>query len=354
MPTARARPLADRLARVFTALFVGAACALSGTARAQPVGPPPPPPGAEAPFASESAQPDGDGTLLIRTSWAPRDARGERRGTVTLQRRDASGAPRGAALVVYDGPAALTALAVREGAAGVALWRGGARPFVKLALVDLNAADVTRALADRAQIGRAAVSARSGVRLVNLARRAPRGYEPLSAVITPDAVGDGFAVLYQEMGPTQNAEAHSTLAVVTRAGRPTMRVVPVPWSLAALGDSGDRYVLAVRYDGGTAESTRLCFVTLSRAGQPEQHPWWGAPPDVVDEVQLVRTSAPSAAPSWVAVYRGGGTELGKIRAAPVDMSGSWGREAAAPRELGERARSAPWTVRSVAGALTLL
>lgn len=144
------------------------------------------------------------------------------------------------------------------------------------------------------------------------------------------------------------------LAVVTRAGRPTTRVVPVPWSLAALGDGGDRYVLVVRYDGGSAETTRLCFVTLTREGRPEQHPWWGAPPDAVDEVQLVRTNAPPEAPRWVAVYRSGGTELGKIRAAPVDMSGTWGREAAPPRELGERSRTAPWTVRSDAGALTLL
>jgi len=280
--------------------------------------------------------------------------RGERRGTVTLQRRDAAGAPRGAAVTVYDGPAPLSAFAVRAGSAGVVLWRGGARPFVKLAIIDLGAPDVSRALANRAQIAAPAVIARAGVRVVNLPRRAPRRYEPLSALVTADAVGDGFAVLYQEMGPAPEAEAHSTLAVVTRAGRPTTRVVPVPWSLAALGDGGDRYVLAVRYDGGTAEATRLCFVTLSREGQPQQHPWWGAPPDAVDEVQLVRTNEAPAAPSWVAVYRGGGTELGKIRAATVDMSGSWGREAAAPRELGERARAAPWTVRSIAGALTLL
>jgi len=88
--------------------------------------------------------------------------------------------------------------------------------------------------------------------------------------------------------------------------------------------------------------------------RPAGPPWWGAPPDAVDEVQLVRTNEANAALSWVAVYRGGGTELAKIRAAPVDMSGSWGREAAPPRELGERARTAPWTVRSVAGVLTLL
>jgi len=274
MPTARARTLADRLARVFTALCVGAACTVSGTARAQP-GPaaPPAPAGAEAPWASESAQPDGDGTLVLRTRWEGRATRGERRGTVTLERRDAAGAPRGAALTVYEGPAPLSAFAVRAGSAGVVLWRSGARPFVKLAIVDLGAPEVARALANRAQIAGPAVNARAGVRVVNLPRRAPRRYEPLSAVVTADAVGDGFAVLYQEMGPTPEAEAHSTLAVVTRAGRQSVRVVPVPWSLGAIGDAGDRYVLVVRYDGGSAETTRLCFVTLSREGQPQQHPW---------------------------------------------------------------------------------
>jgi hypothetical protein len=293
--------------------------------------------------------------LVMRTSWGARDASGERRGTVTLQRRDATGTPRGAAVTVYDGPAPLAALAVRAGMAGVVLWRGGARPFVKLALVDLGAPELSRALSDAAAVGRSAVPARRGVRLVNFPRRAPRGYEPLAAVIAPDATADGFVVLFEEMGPTPDAEAHSTLAVVLRGGTQTSRVVPVPWALAAIGDAGDRYVLAVRYDGGSRDSTRLCFVTLSRDGQPQQHPWWGAPPDAVDDVQLVRTSAPDAgAATWSAVYRGS-TGMRRIRGAPVDTTGQWGREAPAPAELGERAPGTPWTVvRSADGALRLL
>lgn len=328
------------------------ACASHAAAQPGPEGPPAPDPGAA--WASESMQPDGDGTLVVRTSWAARDARGERRGTVTLHRRDAAGAPRGGTVTVYDGPAPLTALAVRTGMAAIALWRGGARPFVKVVLVDLTATEPSRTLSDRAAIGRAAVAVRAGVRLVTLPRRAPRGYEPLSAVIAPDAVADGFVVLHEEMGPTPEAEAHSTLSVVLRNGRQTARVVPIPWGLAAIADAGERYILAVRYDGGSAETTRLCFVTLSREGQPQQHPWWGAPPDAVDEVQLVRTNAPTATPAtWAAVYRGG-VGLRHIRAAPVDMAGSWGREAPAPRELGERAPGTPWATRTTDGALGLL
>lgn len=300
-------------------------------------------------------QVEGDGTLVVRTSWAARDAHGERRGTVTLQRRAANGAPRGAAVLVYDGPAPLTALAVREGVAAIVLWRGGARPFFKLALIELGAPDVSRALSDATHVGRAAAPTRTGVRLITFQRRAPRGYEPLSAVIAADAVADGFVILFDEMGPTPDAEAHATLAVVGRSGRQTSRVVPVPWGLAALADAGDRYVLAVRYDGSSAESTRLCFVTLTREGQPQQHPWWGAPPDAVDEVQLVRTSAPAAVPAtWAAVYRGG-AGLRHVRRAPVDPSGQWGRDAPAPAELGERAPGLPWTVtRSADGTLRLL
>ena len=307
----------------------------------------------------ESMMAESDGSVVLQTSWQSREPNGARRGVVTLQLRDGAGAPRGATLTVYDGPAPMTALAVRAGVVGVALWRGGAAPFVKLVLIDLEAPEVRRALVDRALVGRAAVSVRAGVRVVPLQRRAPARYEPLATVIAPDAVGDGFVVLYQETGPTPDAEAHSTLAVAPRAGRPTVTVVPVPWSLAAIADAGARYVLAVRYDGGSRESTRLCFVTLTRAGQPEQHPWWGAPPDAVDEVQLVRTNAPTeATATWAAVYRGGGG-MRHIRAAPVDMGGGWGREAPAPRELGERAQGTPWGVRYVVegaavGALRLL
>ena len=65
------------------------------------------------------------------------------------------------------------------------------------------------------------------------------------------------------------------------------------------------------------------------------------------------SGAAGAAASWVAVYRGG-PGLRHVRAAPVDLSGQWGREAPAPRELGERAPGTPWTARSVDGALRLL
>lgn len=349
------RALPAAACAVLTVIFASLSWASPAVVAAQPgPGEGPPQAGPSGPWASETMQPDGDGVLVMRTSWAARDARGERRGVVTLQRRDVAGAPRGASITVYDGPAPLTALAVREGLAGVALWRGGAHPFIKVALLDLSASGINRSLSDPALAHRAASPGRGELRLVTLPRRAPRDYEPLAAVITSDTAHDGFLVLFEEMGPTQGAEAHSTLSVVRKNGAQTGRVVAVPWSLAALADAGDRLVLAVRYDGNTADSTRLCFVTLSREGQPQQHPWWGAPPDAVDEVQLVQASgAAGTAASWVAVYHGG-PGLRHVRAAPVDLSGQWGREAPAPRELGERAPGTPWTARSVDGALRLL
>ncbi len=101
--------------------------------------------------------------------------------------------------------------------------------------------------------------------------------------------------------------------------------MPIPWSLGAIVDDGRGYTLAVNFDGAAPDQTRLCFVTLNRAGQPEQHPWWGSRPAVVEEVQLV-----SVAGGVTAVYRSAGALLAVV----ADRStGQWGKEAAASRTL---------------------
>ncbi len=226
----------------------------------------PSPARAQAPSAEswEEWRVQGEAVVAARTALAAQ-ANGARTAKVTLALLDrklvaqASGAP----IAVYDGPAASTELGVRDGAAAVVLYRGGAQPFVKVALVDLG----TRA-----------------VRVVDLDRTAGAEYAPTAAVICADP--DGFTVLWQEqMRGNPQAEARSTLARVkvdgTFAARPA--AVPIPWSLGAIVDDGRGYTLAVNFDGAAPDQTRICFVTLTRDGKPEQHPWWGSRPAVVEE-----------------------------------------------------------------------
>jgi hypothetical protein len=234
---------------------------------------------------------------------------GTHRGTVTLRRLDASLAPAGAPIDVYSGPEVGTAMAVREGSAAIVLFGGGAQPFVKVALVDLG----TRA-----------------VRLVDLRRGGVAGYTPTAAVACAD-MGDAFTLIWQEQKPgDRSAEARSSIARVKPDGTvlAAPQAAPIPWSLAAIVDDGRGYTLAVNYDGAAPDQTRLCFVTLTRDGKPEQHPWWGSRPDVVVDVQLV-----IAGTKVVAVYRGGPKAASLLAVDADKVTGKWGVEAPPSRPV---------------------
>jgi len=186
------------------------------------------------------------------------------------------------------------------------------------------------------------------VRLVELPRTAGPDYAPTAAVATADA--DGFTLLWQEQKRGDpGAEARSTLARVKPDGTVTAppRAVPIPWSLAALVDDGRGYTLAVSFDGAAPNQTRLCFVTLSREGQPEQHPWWGARPDIVNDVQLALVDG-----KVTAVYRGG-PGSGSLLAVVADKdAGRWGVEGPPGRALATGvAPDAPFAVRVKAGVV---
>jgi hypothetical protein len=267
----------------------------------------------------------GEGVVAVRTAVTA-TAGGPKKTKVTLSQLDKKLATVGDAVVVYDGPGASTALGARDGAAAVALYRGGAQPFVKLALVDL----ATRA-----------------VRLVDLDRTAGPDYAPTAAVLCADP--DGFTVLWQEqMRTNPQAEAHSTLARLKPDGTFVAKpaAVPIPWSLGAILDDGRGYTLAVNYDGASADQTRICFVTLTRAGQPEQHPWWGSRPAVVEDVQLARDGG-----NVLAVYRSGASLL----AVPVDKTGQWGKEAAPSKPLVIGVSTgAPFALRALASGVEVV
>jgi hypothetical protein len=269
----------------------------------------------------------GDGVVATRTTLSAPGTGGARRGKVSLARFDKKRAPAGEAIAVYDGAAASTALGAREGAAAVVLFRGGTQPFVKVAVVDLT----TRA-----------------VRTVDLDRTAGAGYAPTAAVVCADP--DGFTVLWQEeVRGNPQAEARSTFARVKADGTVLARpaAVPIPWSLGAIVDDGRGYTLAVNYDGTAPDQTRICFVTLTRDGKPEQHPWWGSRPSAVDEVQLV-----AVAGKVTAVYRSGGALLSAVA---DKTTGQWGKEADPSRTVATGLQAgAPYAVRAGAGSVEVV
>jgi hypothetical protein len=271
----------------------------------------------------------GDGVIAVRSvaTAPPAGAHGPRQTKVTLARLTAKLAPVGDAIAVYEGPVASTALGVRDGAAAVVLFRGGAQPFVKVALVDL---------------------ATRGVRVIDLARTAGATYTPSAAAVCADP--DGFTVLWQEqVAGNPQAEARSTFARVKADGSlvAAPAAVPVPWALGAIVDDGRGYTLAVSFDGAAPDQTRLCFVTLSRVGLPEQHPWWGSRAAVVEDVQLI-----SVAGRVTAGFRSGGAVLSVV--ADKD-SGQWGKEAAASRTLvSGLTTDAPWALRVGASGVEAL
>ena len=269
-----------------------------------------------------------DGAIALQSTIGA-SADGSRTTTLVVQPLDGKLASKGKPIAVYDGPLVFATLAVRPGAAAVALFRRGTAPFAKIALIDL---------------------AKGTSHVVDLARTAPEGYVPMSAVACADE--DGFTVLWQEQKfGSFDGEPHATMARVRADGTAVTKAsqVAIPWSLGAIVDDGRGYTLAVRYDGQTADQTRICFVTLGRDGRPEQHPWWGARPTVVDEIQLVMIDgAPMAA------YRAGAGGKSILAVAVDTAAGQWGKEAEASKDLAAKTPSAPFAVRARSSAIELV
>jgi hypothetical protein len=124
--------------------------------------------------------------------------------------------------------------------------------------------------------------------------------------------------------------------------------VPVAWGLGAIAATSTGYVLAVRYDGSKPDQTRICFVTLTTAGVPEQHPWWGARPAQVEDIQLVNVGGKVTA-AYRAVSDGD-----SVLSVDVDpATGSWGKEAEASKVLAKNV-DGPFAVRAKKGAIDLV
>jgi hypothetical protein len=268
-----------------------------------------------------------DGTTVSLLATSTTLANGKLGAVVKVQPLDAKLANKGAAIKVYEGAYVISTLAVRPGSAAVLMYRGGATAFVKVGLVELGTGKST---------------------VVDLPRTAGAGSMPTGAVACADA--DGFTFLWQEQG-TGGGAAQGTIARVKADGtivkKPTS--VGMIWSLGAIVDDGRGYTLAVRYDGQAPDQTRIAFVTLTYDGTPEQHPWWGARPAMVGEIQMVMVKGVATA-----VYRAGDATQ-SILAAPADkVKGQWGKEADPSKILVTKGAANPFGARVKNGAIEVV
>jgi hypothetical protein len=245
---------------------------------------------------------------IVRTTWTARNAAGRRTARVDLLHVDPTG-HESLAANVYSGPPVRAVAAMREGAIAVVVYNGGDAGFVRATVIRTDAP------------GRAPVLHRLEASTVGT-----DGFRPARAVVCADETG--FTVLWQDDPSTAaGSAARETRATLRRASidgvwlEPSRRV-EIPWSLGAIAWNGHGYHLAVRYDGSTQDQTRLCLVTLTASGVPEQHPWWASEPESIGEIAL----APSTRGMWVA-WRNDGA--GRVEAALSTQPGSWGASPAA-------------------------
>jgi hypothetical protein len=170
-------------------------------------------------------------------------------------------------------------------------------------------------------------AADTGKPRASIARPGKRRGIPFAVVAA--ATADGFAVFFQEVQQDDPTAAHTYLALLDKTGeaRGAAREVAVPWALADAIDNGDGYHLALFYPGGS-DGMRLSMVSLSRAGQPQQHPDWASAAGFIADVHLVRRGE-----AIVALYRGGG---GGDRLLESDVTAirQWGQEPPKARDHG--------------------
>jgi len=279
----------------------------------------------------DDVRPLAGGLLRVRTRWDAARPGTPRTCIVRVERLAADGRTVAASRSLFQGPAVVPAVAVSGDVAMVALVHEGAGAFVKLAFVDVPAAGGLT------------------VRPVVAAPRpeAARTF-PTWAVVAADP--EGFAILWQETNAVDpNDAAHSFLGRLRRDGSWSVRphAVEVPWPTAAMEWNGHGWTAALWFGGfggqGGPDGIRVCLVTLSLDGRPEQHPWWISRPERVGEVQMLRTAA-----GMEVVWRGGsdGTTLHSHRSEAV---GNWGTEPAPARAHGTIGEDDPFALREGAG-----
>lgn len=152
-----------------------------------------------------------------------------------------------------------------------------------------------------------------------IARPIERRDAPFAVAAT--ATPDGFSVFFQEVQTDDGTAAHTYLVKLDAEGAVggAATEVPVPWSLGAAAWNGSGYHLALFYPGDQ-NGMRLSMVSLSTAGQPQQHPDWASAAGFISDVHLVATDG-----SVTAYYRGG-KNADRLYEADVTAIRSWGSE----------------------------
>ena len=160
------------------------------------------------------------------------------------------------------------------------------------------------------KLGKLHVIARPGKRTTDL---------PFAVAGT--ATPTGFALFFQEVQTDDASAAHTYLVELDDDGAPTgpAKEVPVPWSLAAAVHNGNGYHLALIYPGDHG-GMRLSMVSLTEAGQPQQHPDWASAPGFITDVHL------HAAGGKIRAFYRGGNAGDRILESDVTKIRGWGSE----------------------------
>jgi hypothetical protein len=147
----------------------------------------------------------------------------------------------------------------------------------------------------------------------------------VAATVTPS----GFSLFYQEVQTDDPSAAHTYLVRLDDQGQPDgpATEIAVPWSLAAAAWNGKGYHLALYYPGDQ-RGMRLSMVSLSAAGQPEQHPDWASAPGYIADVHL------HAIGTTIRAFYRGGSGGDRLLESDVTAIRSWGSEPPKARDHG--------------------
>ncbi|AKF08085.1 hypothetical protein [Sandaracinus amylolyticus] len=260
------------------------------------------------------------GLVSVTTTWS--EARGRRAARVTAS----LGAAR--PLVLHDGATVRTAIGGERDALLVVAFHGGEHAFVRARLARVVEGGALSA-GPTLELSREHAARRPTLR-------------PAAALVA--TTPDGFTVLVQEQDTrSPDADVVTTMTRIAHDGAliEAPRVVAIPWALGALAWNGRGYHLAVLWGGwGTehAGTARVCLVTLSEQGAPQEHPWWASTFDALSDVQLARRDDGA----MVLVWRRGDAlaVMAHVSSAP----GRWGAEPAPAIEVARIAPDAPFAL----------
>lgn len=205
---------------------------------------------------------------------------------------------------------------LHEGEVSGCVAAGHGRVVVALAIDDASKPFRVRVISD-GEVGEP----------ISLARPSNRYDLPFAVAATPTP--DGFAVFFQEVQSDDPSAAHTYLVALDETGTPrgAATEIAVPWSLAAAAWNGAGYHLALYYPGDQ-RGMRLSMVSLTAAGQPQQHPDWASAPGYIADVHLL------AGGGKIRAFYRGGPSGDRLLESDVTAIRSWGSEPPKARDHG--------------------